>query len=138
MVGSHDFRNFCKMDVSNGVVTFFRQIKNVQCHLLDKLNISKFSTVELIVEGSSFLWHQIRCIVGLLFLIGQGKENPSIVTELFNVEKFPCKPHYNMAAEIPLVLFDCQYENIDSWRYDHIELEKAIKLMQDCWVTCLY
>ncbi len=135
MVGAHDFRNFCKMDVSNGVVTFFRQINNVQCRLLDPTNTSKFSTVELVVEGNSFLWHQIRCIVGLLFLVGQGKEAPSIVTELFNVDKFPCKPQYSMAAEIPLVLFDCQYKEVDSWRYDHIELEKAIKLMQDYWVS---
>lgn len=134
LIGSHDFRNFCKMDVSNGVVTFFRQINNVQCKVLDKEIDNRYSTVELVIEGSSFLWHQIRCIVGLLFLIGQKREMPGIITELFNVDKFPCKPQYSMAAEIPLVLFDCQYRGVDKWNYDHIELEKLIKLMQDNWV----
>lgn len=134
MLGSHDFRNFCKMDVSNGVVTFFRNMRNVSCTVLGNEN-NKYSTVELIIESNSFLWHQIRCIVGLLFLVGQGKEEPSVITELLNVEKYPCKPQYSMSAEIPLVLFDCQYESIDdTWRYDHLELEKLIKTMQDQWV----
>lgn len=26
LIGTHDFRNFCKMDVANGVVTFIRNI----------------------------------------------------------------------------------------------------------------
>ena len=133
MIGSHDFRNFCKMDVSNGVVTFFRLINNVHCRVLGDSN-SRYSTVELVVEGSSFLWHQIRCIVAILFLVGQGREQPSIVTELFNVDKYPCKPQYSMASETPLVLFDCQYKGVDNWRFDHIELEKLIKTMQDSWV----
>lgn len=29
---------------------------------------------ELVVVGQAFLWHQIRCIVAILFLIAQGKE----------------------------------------------------------------
>ncbi len=32
--GEHDFRNFCCMDVANGVVQFFRRIKNVSLNLL--------------------------------------------------------------------------------------------------------
>ena len=29
LVGSHDFRNFCKMDVGNGVVEFIRRLDAV-------------------------------------------------------------------------------------------------------------
>lgn len=138
MMGQHDFRNFCKMDVSNGVVTFFRDLKGVRCHLVDtETPVNKYSTVELIIEANSFLWHQIRCIVSVLLLVGQGREDPSVVTELLNVEKNPCKPQYSMASELPLVLFDCQYEGVKEWRHDHLEMERLIKKIQDAWVdTC--
>ena len=33
---------------------------------------------ELTVVGLAFLWHQIRCIVVILLLIGQGKENVEV------------------------------------------------------------
>lgn len=36
LVGEKDFRNLCKMDVGNGVVTFFRRIDNVSVNCLDK------------------------------------------------------------------------------------------------------
>ena len=36
LVGEKDFRNLCKMDVGNGVVTFFRRIDNVFVNCLDK------------------------------------------------------------------------------------------------------
>lgn len=133
LCGEKDYRNFCKMDVSNGVVTFFRRIDDIKLNVLE-INPNEYSTVELIVEGSSFLWHQIRCIVAVLFLVGQKKEEPSIVDELLDIEKCPCKPQYSMSSESPLVLFDCQYENID-WMYDRTEIEKVIKHLQDQWLT---
>lgn len=94
----------------------------------------RYSTVELVVEGSSFLWHQIRCIVAILLLIGERKEEPTIIDDLLNIEKYPCKPQYTMCSESPLILFDCQYENIQ-WIYDHHELEKIIKHFQDIWLN---
>jgi tRNA pseudouridine38/39 synthase len=30
LIGNHDFRNFCKMDVNNGVTEFFRTISSVE------------------------------------------------------------------------------------------------------------
>ena len=132
LIGQNDYRNFCKMDVGNGVVTFFRRIDNISFEVLDK-EAGVYATVELIVEGSSFLWHQIRCIVGVLFLVGQKKEAPSIIDDLLNIEKYPCKPQYNMGSEIPLVLFDCQYEGV-KWIFEPIELEKLIRQMQESWV----
>lgn len=41
------------------------------------------------IEGNAFLWHQIRCIMGVLLLIGKGHETPDVITELFDVEKHP-------------------------------------------------
>jgi tRNA pseudouridine38/39 synthase len=89
--------------------------------------------VELIVDGSSFLWHQIRCIVAILFLVGQRKESPSIVDDLLDIEKYPSKPQYTISSEHPLVLFDCQYEDI-GWQYDRCEVERVVKQLQDLWV----
>ncbi len=33
---------------------------------------------ELTVIGQAFLWHQIRCIVAVLFLVGQERESPQV------------------------------------------------------------
>lgn len=30
------------------------------------------------INGSAFLWHQVRCMVAVLFMIGQGVETPSV------------------------------------------------------------
>ena len=59
------------------------------------------------LHGSAFLWHQVRHMVSILFLIGQGLETPNIIDELLDVRKNPCKPHYEMADDAPLVLWDC-------------------------------
>lgn len=36
LVGVHDFRNLCKMDVANGVVAFTREIKGADIYLASK------------------------------------------------------------------------------------------------------
>lgn len=42
-----------------------------------------------VIKGSGFLWHQIRCIIGVLFLVGQEKEEPEVVAELLDVKTNP-------------------------------------------------
>ncbi|EOD43121.1 putative pseudouridylate synthase 3 protein [Neofusicoccum parvum UCRNP2] len=61
------------------------------------------------VHGSAFLWHQVRHLVAVLFLVGQGLEKPSIVRELLDVERNTTKPKYEMASDTPLVLWDCVF-----------------------------
>ena len=87
---------------------------------------------ELMVHGSGFLWHQIRCIVALLFLIGQEKEEINLIKNLLDIEKYPCTPNYQIASELPLVLFDCQFNNID-WIYDQSSLRLTICHLQRHW-----
>ena len=43
--------------------------------------------------------------MAILFLVGQKKELPSIVDDLLDINKWPCKPEYNISSELPLVLF---------------------------------
>jgi tRNA pseudouridine(38-40) synthase len=34
----------------------------------------------LYIRGVAFLWHMVRCIMAVLFLVGEKKELPEIVT----------------------------------------------------------
>lgn len=174
LIGEHDFRNLCKMDVANGVMTYRRLITAVdvavccqrdQCrHTRQKTsdnssadtgddaepNVtlsssavvkeaaaatgSGYDICELTITGQAFLWHQIRCIVAILFLIGQGLEKPSIILELLDVDRHARKPQYTMAAEFPLILFDCAYDNDDiQWLYDSDSDSDTVRSMQTAW-----
>ncbi|RXI00252.1 hypothetical protein DVH24_037800 [Malus domestica] len=64
------------------------------------------------IKGSAFLWHQVRCMVAVLFLIGQGHESPDVVDALLDTSRTPRKPQYTMAPEIPLVLQSCEFEGL--------------------------
>ena len=59
------------------------------------------------LHGSAFLWHQVRHMAAILFLIGQGLEPPSLVDDLLDISKTPGRPQYEMADDAPLVLWDC-------------------------------
>ncbi|XP_075704973.1 tRNA pseudouridine(38/39) synthase [Rhinoderma darwinii] len=113
--GTHDFRNLCKMDVANGVVNFVRTVLHARVEPVPELpgEVGPFHLHHLRIKGLAFLYHQVRCIMGVLFLIGQGKEEPEVIRELLDVGKNPCKPQYNMAVEFPLVLYDCEFDDVE-------------------------
>ncbi|KAH8695431.1 pseudouridylate synthase 3 [Talaromyces proteolyticus] len=143
-VGTHDFRNFCKVDTSKQITNFKRFIYHAsidlvdpRCHPLGHLGTPEFRPSQDIAEfkdeksinedspstplvytftlhGSAFLWHQVRHMVAVLFLIGQGVESPSIIPELLDVSKNPRKPTYDMASDAPLVLWDCVFSDQQS------------------------
>uniref|UniRef100_A0A6P7FY38 tRNA pseudouridine(38/39) synthase n=1 Tax=Diabrotica virgifera virgifera TaxID=50390 RepID=A0A6P7FY38_DIAVI len=131
LIGSHDFRNFCKMDVGNGVVEFIRNIEDINIESISQ-NESDYDMYVITLKGKAFLWHQIRCIMGVLFLIGQGNEVPEVIDELLNVAKNPRKPAYSMASEIPLNLFYCEYDDLD-WNYDQEALTQVIEKLNNQW-----
>ncbi|XP_075479136.1 uncharacterized protein LOC142520068 [Primulina tabacum] len=107
-IGEHDFRNFCKMDAAN-VHNYRRHITSFEITSCDE----RFEDDQLWVvkiKGSAFLWHQIRCMVAVLFLVGQGLESPNVVEVLLDIKRTPRKPQYTMAPEIPLVLQSCEFK----------------------------
>ncbi|XVE60863.1 hypothetical protein DITRI_Ditri05aG0161000 [Diplodiscus trichospermus] len=109
-IGDHDFRNFCKMDAAN-VHNYRRRITLFE---ISSSNM-RFEGNELCaikVKGSAFLWHQVRCMVAVLFMIGQGLESVDVIDALLDTEKTPSKPQYAMAPEIPLVLQSCEFEDV--------------------------
>jgi len=134
MLGSHDFRNFCKMDVNNGVTNYGRRIEEIYV-ICDRQEGSKegpYDICQLVIKSNAFLWHQIRCIVSVLFLVGQGLEEPSVVPKLLDVDSMPQRPQYSISSEIPLNLFDCQYPGVE-WKYDKTSVEFVLKNFQTLW-----
>ncbi len=55
---------------------------------------------------------QVRCMVAVLQLIGQGLEQPSAVSRLLDVATTPCKPYYTPASEAPLLLYACNFPGL--------------------------
>lgn len=129
--GEHDFRNFCKVDPGKQISNFDRRIFFSDIEEVDdstsglafvngadlapdsvpQTGNPKVYTFTL--HGSAFLWHQVRHMVAVLFLVGQGLEKPSIISELLDVEKNPGRPIYEMATDTPLVLWNCVFPRED-------------------------
>ncbi|KAJ9661971.1 pseudouridine synthase deg1 [Coniosporium apollinis] len=126
--GLHDFRNLCKVDPTKQLTNFQRRIFHADIEDIGTPPPSFLAGAQtsalapappssslaahpklfaFTLHGSAFLWHQVRHIVAILFLIGQGLEPVSLISELLDIETNPRKPKYEMAAAAPLVLWDC-------------------------------
>ncbi|KAK9471687.1 pseudouridine synthase [Dipodascopsis tothii] len=118
LVGTHDFRNYCKLDGSKQLVNFERTILDAAITPVnDVAGVDGADTVYVFdLKGYGFLWHQVRCTMAILLLVGQGYERPDLVDALFDITANPCKPVYTMASEIPLVLWDCQFDDDVVWK----------------------
>ncbi|KAI9765149.1 MAG: hypothetical protein M1840_007742 [Geoglossum simile] len=151
--GSHDFRNFCKVDPTKQLTSFERKIFYAGIEEVDPRSRpmgfvgrsqagpsagdspSQITSGDgplgygdppkvyaFTVHGSGFLWHQVRHMAAILFLIGQGLELPSIIPALLDIENQPTKPHYEMADDAPLVLWDCIFPKLgDDSREDALQ-----------------
>eukprot|EP01059_Diplonema_ambulator_P023022 TRINITY_DN38410_c0_g1_i1.p1 TRINITY_DN38410_c0_g1~~TRINITY_DN38410_c0_g1_i1.p1 ORF type:complete len:403 (+),score=153.76 TRINITY_DN38410_c0_g1_i1:145-1353(+) len=108
LIGEYDFRNFAKLDVVN-VSNFVRVIR--ACTVTPAA--PGFSDVHVVtVTGTAFLYHQVRCMVSILFDIGEGLEEVDLITKLLDVKEVPARPCYNMAPDSGLVLWDCLFPDI--------------------------
>mmetsp|Transcript_9879 Transcript_9879/g.21335 ORF Transcript_9879/g.21335 Transcript_9879/m.21335 type:complete len:680 (+) Transcript_9879:261-2300(+) len=149
MVGRHDFRNLCKMNVEQ-VCNFERVIKSAKIVVATDAKRGSIDdavsangddgnhqyhyhdTCHFEIIGQAFLWHQIRCIVSVLFMVGKGLESPDIVDHLLDVQTNPGKPSYPMADELPLVLHRCSYGGTDGG--DRVPFRRSVR---DLWrVAC--
>ena len=132
MMGRHDFRNLCKMNceqvynfervmvkgkvvspqtvysVSEGSIVIEDQQDSIPCSSRDMCHVE--------ICGQAFLWHQIRCIMSILFLVGCQLEPPEVIKELLGIQTNPAKPSYEMASENALVLQDCSFANLTHGR----------------------
>ncbi|KAI9472172.1 MAG: pseudouridine synthase [Benjaminiella poitrasii] len=154
--GQHDFRNFCKMDPSKNVLSYERLIMSMKIDPVEHTQTegvgegTEFYQVEL--KGTAFLWHQVRYMMSVLFLVGQGLEDPEVVRDLLDIEKVPSKPDFPMASDLPLVLYDCHFREMNwvhtlkesvydpvpsSYRtYTHYTEEWTVQMIRS--LTCQY
>ena len=131
LVGSHDFRNFCKFDRTSAEASTIRSIECVEIRGVNE-DVDGYQVVELVIKSHAFLWHQIRCIVAVLMMIGERKEESGIIQKLLMM---PEKPQYSLAPAFPLILFDCQFdhEKLDSWILDPGSIQDTMKRLQSQW-----
>ncbi|KAI0277806.1 pseudouridine synthase, partial [Russula aff. rugulosa BPL654] len=150
LVGEHDFRNLCKLDPAKQITSFRRRILRADISPLnDDHNNNNTAGLGgggdmhvLDLVGTAFLYNQVRHIMAVLLLIGARLESPSVISALLNVdpnsnnaggeedyrEEEPpvvtCKPEYQMADPLPLVLWDCVYAPEDApWRTDDADID---------------
>lgn len=171
LVGEHDFRNMCKVDASKQITNFVRRIDGATIDEVTRgwaplgapgdganMHSPEEPLYVLNLRGSAFLYHQVRNIMAVLFLVGARLEEPSIVDDLVNVhtgaaaadrirthkwmdaldgedtttpdkvllrslpvrdglEVYETKPSYEMAADRPLMLWECGFRDSDvQWR----------------------
>ena len=95
---------------------------------------SPYQMCEMTIVGKAFLMHQVRCMAGILFLIGNGLEQPSIINHMLDISHCPRKPQYGMAAPEPLVLYDCTFDGLE-WERDQRSYEKLVIHFQHLWTT---
>ncbi|SPC63287.1 related to DEG1 - pseudouridine synthase [Ustilago sp. UG-2017b] len=109
--GEHDFRNLCKVDGSKQITNYRRRIDGVS---IDRVSPSSLwpttsnpigegevkggesgegeeggegeGMFVLNLRGTAFLYHQVRNIMAILFLIGARLERPEVIEELMNTE----------------------------------------------------
>lgn len=152
MMGRHDFRNLCKMNceqvynfervVKGGKVVSPQMVYSVSMEnegkhpVIQPTEQSKPSSsrdmchVEIV--GQAFLWHQIRCIMSILFYVGRQLETPQIVQQLFDIQTNPAKPSYEMASETALVLQDCTFGQLELGR-TVTNLWSVTKILEQRW-----
>ena len=140
--GLHDFRNFCKIDPGKQMSSCDRRITHADIEEVKQQGGPvSFDTEPALghradrnealpngqmyescgprvysfnVNGSAFLWHQVRHMAAILFLIGQGLEPPTLVDDLLDIESNPARPMYEIASDSPLVLWDCIFADENS------------------------
>ena len=157
IVGKHDFRNLCKINAKEvfnferviydaKVVSTSTSTQNTQNSSTstphkseDKNNTKKEKDVTnarqvcyMDIKGQAFLWHQIRCIASLHFLIGKNLEAPSLIPTLLDVNTNPCKPSYEMASDHPLVLHSCLYKSV-TFGYSVQSLWNVMEIWEQQW-----
>lgn len=82
-VGLHDFQNFCKKDHSfdkkeHQVVEYDEEemyFRRIYSFRIEKVSENKddpsMDVYMAIIKGSAFLWHQVRYMMAVLFMIGK-------------------------------------------------------------------
>ncbi|CAH8472073.1 unnamed protein product [Schistosoma intercalatum] len=133
LVGVHDFRNFCTSRIEKDTVTFIREIFEVVISDVDSCD-HHCKLCRISISASGFLYHQIRYVMSILFMVGRGYESPSVVDDMLDLSKTPAKPHYHLAADFPLLFIDGTYpESCLNWETSEAAQLDLVKHYQKLW-----
>lgn len=127
LIGEHDFRNLCKVDASKQITNFKRTI--LQAEIVHSTGDLYF----LSLRGTAFLWNQVRSIMAILFIIGQGLEPVDVLSRLLDVDATPRRPAYEIAWGVPLVLYDCGFEEMEWKKSAYITPEHVHNVYHEHW-----
>ena len=135
LVGQKNYKNFCKFDKTKPNTPYERTIYSSYVQSLGKEDqppttedVQRLPTdpddpmqfFVFVVHGKAFLWHQVRCFMAVLYLIGMGLETPKVIDELTDPEQVLAgwgKPVYSLAPDVPLVLVNCMFPpNTFTWK----------------------
>lgn len=129
-LGEHDFRNFCKVDASKQITNFRRTI--LHSTIVAHPQVPDLYFFDL--KGTAFLWHQVRSMIAVLLMVGQGHEDVSIISQLLDVNATPRRPVYEMAADYPLVLWDCEFPEMEWTSFRNKEtMDRVLDRTYDLW-----
>lgn len=94
---------------------------------------SKNNLCCLYLRGDGFLWHQVRCIMGALYLIGEGKEELELIDSLLDVESHKGHITLPLAEPKPLVLVNCEFPELE---FDpkgfEVEIKDTYRVLMVC------
>eukprot|EP01017_Pseudomicrothorax_dubius_P027427 TRINITY_DN3160_c0_g1_i2.p1 TRINITY_DN3160_c0_g1~~TRINITY_DN3160_c0_g1_i2.p1 ORF type:complete len:267 (+),score=66.74 TRINITY_DN3160_c0_g1_i2:142-942(+) len=97
-IGEHNFQNFAKIDVTNttNFVRTIYEMEIVSAESVVKTRDPRNEPYFVRIVGNSFLWHQVRCMVNILFLIASGFEEESVIDRLLDVKSIPTRPNLSL------------------------------------------
>ena len=111
-VGEFDFEHFAKL-YENDVTNTKRTIKKIETTLKDDIIICN-------IIGKSFLWHQIRKMIGAAIDVAQGRKTRKDIIDALDGKKI----EFSMARPEFLTLINIEYQNI------HIQNIKNERIMK--------
>ena len=97
-VGEHDFSSFARMDSRNPV----REIYEIKVKKKDEVIIFDF-------KGKSFLWNQIRRMMGAIIMAGMEKVDEKTIKEALHGKK---RINFGVAPPQNLALLDVEYDDV--------------------------
>ena len=104
LIGFHDYRNFCKINMSTAM---HHERRILSATVSKSENNEKLA--QLVIASSGFLYHQIRYTVTILLKIGVGLEKVELIDELLDIVTNPQRPQMHMASDAPLILTNCEF-----------------------------
>nr|WCZ58508.1 tRNA pseudouridine synthase [Andalucia godoyi] len=94
--------------------SFLRDVYESRIIKLSGLHVPQFPIYAFHIRGSSFLYHQVRCMMAVLLQVGKGSVSVVQVEQLLQGHDSCNVRTMGLAAAENLVLWDCSYDTQDS------------------------